>query len=546
MKHILTSFGLIVTLIVCVSCRKTVQLDDYAIIPQPVFMELESHTFTLNRRTKLCFENLPQNTPTAKYITTALRQIHFRPSFTSSVKKDCIIFSLLDTDNVDTLLGNEGYLLQVRPDGIFISANTEAGLFYAFQTLLQMLPDDVSVTRYSRVVMPCCTVVDYPRFSWRGSHLDVCRHFFTVGQVKKHLDLMAAYKLNKFHWHLTDDHGWRIEIDAYPQLNDIGSWRVDRSNVPWGEEKPAQPGEEPSYGGFFSKADVADILDYAAARHIEVIPEIEMPGHCSAILAAYPELACDSFPYTVAIGPYWPPKAILCAGNDKTLEFLCAVLDEVTQMFPSDYLHIGGDEAFKDNWKACPKCQARIRHEHLAGEEELQGWLVAQVAEYLSRKGKRIIGWDEMLDCGEVPADAITMSWRSVDAARRSVQQGHDAILCPTEYCYLDYYQADPKSQPTAIGGYIPLSKAYSFDPMPAGLTVAERHRILGGQANLWSEFINTYDHAEYMLLPRLCALSECFWSPTARKDWEHFQEKIVHHTLRLHAKGYNCCDVRE
>ena len=543
MKNTIARLCLIVSLLACVSCGKKVEIEEYAIIPQPVAFEQSTHTFTLNSRTRLCLENLTQNTSIAKYIAASLRHNHFRPSFVSSAGKDCITFTLLDANNVDTLLGDEGYRMQVLPDGITIAANSEAGLFYGYKTLVQMLPEDISTTRYSRIVMPCCTIIDYPRFHWRGSHLDVSRHFFTVAQVKKHLDLMAAYKLNKFHWHLTDDHGWRIEIDSYPQLNDIGSWRVDRSHVPWGEAEPAHPGEEPTYGGYFSKADVAEILDYAEQRHIEVIPEIELPGHCSAVLASYPELACDTFPYVVELGPYWPPKAILCAGNDKTLEFLFAVLDEVVQMFPSDYIHIGGDEAFKDNWKVCPKCQARIRQQHLANEEELQGWLVAQVAEYLSRKGKRVIGWDEMLDCGPLPQNAVTMSWRSVDAARKSVQSGHDAILCPTAYCYLDYYQADRNTQPKAIGGYLPLSQVYSFDPMPTGLTVREKRRILGGQGNLWSEYVNTYEHAEYMLLPRLCALSECFWSPVERKDWESFLRKIERQKVRLSAKGYNYCN---
>ncbi|MBP5645553.1 MAG: family 20 glycosylhydrolase, partial [Bacteroidales bacterium] len=295
---------------------------------------------------------------------------------------------------------------------------------------------------------------------------------------------------------------------------------------------------------FYSKEDVADIIAYAAERHIEVIPEIELPGHSSAVLAAYPELGCPGTHYDVAIGEFWPTKAILCAGNDRSVDFLFGVLDEVMQMFPSDYIHIGGDEVFPDNWEHCPKCQARMRELHLEKVSQLQGWFIDTVASYLSRKGKRIVGWDEMLDCGTSAKDAVVMSWRSTEAARRAVRLGYEAVLAPTEFCYLDYYQADPKTQPLAFNGYISLVKAYSFDPMPANLTPDEQRLVLGGQANLWTEYINNYEHAEYMLLPRLCALAECFWTPVENKDWPRFMMKTEHHRTILHAYGYNCCDI--
>ena len=532
---------LALSIILFAGCGKKVEMSAYAIIPEPVEMVSADPSFTLTGRTKLCFENLAQNSPTAKYITASLRKMHIRPAFIGTPKKNCITFALIDT--LESQLGPEGYRLEVRSEGIFVEAATEAGLFYGYQTFVQMLPEEVATVRYSRIVMPGCRITDWPRFSWRGSHLDVSRHFFPVSQIKKHLDLMAAYKLNKFHWHLTDDQGWRIEIDGYPQLNDVGSWRVDRTDVPWGQETPAEIGEEPTYGGFYSKAEVAEIIDYAAQRHIEVIPEIELPGHSSAVLAAYPELACNDEKYEVAIGEYWPTKAILCAGNDRTVDFLCQVLDEVMQMFPSDYIHIGGDEVFTDNWEHCPKCQARMRELGLEKVSHLQGWIIDTIANYLSLKGKRIIGWDEMLDCGVTAPEAVCMSWRSLDAARRAVRRGYEAILAPTEYCYLDYYQADPKTQPLAFNGYISLVKAYSFDPMPSGLSSGEQQRILGGQANLWTEYINTYEHAEYMLLPRLCALAECFWTPVEQKDWPRFMLKMEHHKVRLHANGYNYCN---
>lgn len=535
-------FLLLLTALLFAACGKKVQVGNYSIIPEPVELVEEDGSYTITPRSRLCFVNLAQNSPTVKYITQSLRKMHVHPAFIGTPKKDCITFTLLDS--LESTLGPEGYRLSVVPEGVFVYAATEAGLFYGYQTFLQMLPPDVATILYSRVVLPGCTITDYPRFSWRGSHLDVSRHFFTVQDIKKHLDLMAMYKLNRFHWHLTDDQGWRIEIDGYPQLNDVGSWRVDRTDVPWGTETPAEIGEEPTYGGFYSKEDVADIIAYAAERHIEVIPEIELPGHSSAVLAAYPELGCPGTHYDVAIGEFWPTKAILCAGNDRSVDFLFGVLDEVMQMFPSDYIHIGGDEVFPDNWKHCPKCQARMRELHLEKVSQLQGWFIDTVASYLSRKGKRIVGWDEMLDCGTSAKDAVVMSWRSTDAARRAVRRGYEAVLAPTEFCYLDYYQADPKTQPLAFNGYISLVKAYSFDPMPANLTPDEQGRVLGGQANLWTEYINSYEHAEYMLLPRLCALAECFWTPVENKDWPRFMMKTEHHRTILHAYGYNCCDI--
>ncbi|MBP5645652.1 MAG: beta-N-acetylhexosaminidase, partial [Bacteroidales bacterium] len=299
-------FLLLLTALLFAACGKKVQVESYSIIPEPVELVEEEGSYTITPRSRLCFVNLAQNSPTVKYITQSLRKMHVHPAFIGTPKKDCITFTLLDS--LESTLGPEGYRLSVVPEGVFVYAATEAGLFYGYQTFLQMLPPDVATILYSRVVLPGCTITDYPRFSWRGSHLDVSRHFFTVQDIKKHLDLMAMYKLNRFHWHLTDDQGWRIEIDGYPQLNDVGSWRVDRTDVPWGTEKPADIGEEPTYGGFYSKEDVADIIAYAAERHIEVIPEIELPGHSSAVLAAYPELGCPGTHYDVAIGEFWPTK----------------------------------------------------------------------------------------------------------------------------------------------------------------------------------------------------------------------------------------------
>ena len=496
--HILFVFALLLM----AACGDNIEMSEYSIIPEPVYLVQKGRTFTLSSSTKLCFENLGQNNPTAKYITTSLRQMHVRPAFIGTPHKDCITFAINDT--VNPSLGNEGYLLQVHPDGIFVSANTEAGLFYAFQTFVQMLPDNIQQHSYSRIIMPECTILDHPRFAWRGSHLDVCRHFFSVKQIERHLDLMASYKLNRFHWHLTDDQGWRIEIDKYPQLNDIGSWHVDRTQQPWGYEEPARPGEEPTYGGFYTKEDIAEIVEYAAQRHIEIIPEIDLPGHASAILASYPELACDDHPYTVAIGPYWPPKAILCAGSDQVMQFVADILDEITQLFPSEYIHIGGDATYKANWESCPKCQMRMRKMGLANENQLQGWFLSQVSDILARKGKRMIGWDDILECRQPDSDAIVMAWRGDTTAFAAALHGNAVISANPGYCNLECYQADSSHQPIAFPQYLTLFHTYQYDPIPPTLTENAHPYIWGGECMLWTDYITTYDRAEYQLLPRL------------------------------------------
>ena len=355
------TYFLIVLVLLLAGCGRKAVITDFNIVPEPVFMVQKEGVFTLHGSPKVSMVNLGQNSPIAKYIMKSMRHGHLHPSLVSAAEKSDIEIVVNDTANPE--IGDEGYVLEVRSDGIRLSANTEHGVFYAYQTLVQLLPPDITQTNYSSITLPECTILDYPRFAWRGAHLDVCRHFFPAKFVKKYIDVMANYKLNKLHFHLTDDHGWRLPSERYPKLNSVGSWRVDRDDQPWGQATPPQPDEKATYGGFYTREEIADLVDYAAARGIEIIPEIEIPGHCCAILAAYPKLSCDGGPYEVQIGPYWPPKAILCAGNDSTLVFLKAVLDEVVEMFPSQYIHIGGDEAVKDMWKGCLFCQRRIRAE---------------------------------------------------------------------------------------------------------------------------------------------------------------------------------------
>lgn len=525
--------------VLCASCGRKVVTENYSIIPQPAEMTMDKGYFTLSSSTKCYAGGVGQNDQSVKFIFSHLRQWHFNPVLIGTPEANSL--QLIINETSDSELGDEGYTIDVGKDGIVIAANSERGLFYGFQTFVQMLPEDVSVTRYSKISIPFCHIRDYPQYEWRGSLLDVSRHFFGVSQVKKHLDLMAQYKLNKFHWHLTDDQGWRIEIDRYPQLNDIGSWRVDRTHQPWGQETPAHLGEEPTYGGFYTQEDIADIVAYAAQRHIEVIPEIDLPSHASAILAAYPQLACDDYPYTVALGPYWPPKAILCLGNDETMQFVSDIIDEVIQLFPSPYIHIGGDVPYRDNWEECPRCQALMRKQGLANENELQGWFLSHVGKMLESKGRMMIGWDDIMDC-PLTTDAVVMAWRGDTTAFAAALRNTPVISASPSYCNLECYQADSNHQPTAFPLYITLHQAYQYDPIPRTLTENAQPYVWGGECMLWTDYINNYSQAEYQLLPRLCAIAECLWTPLDRKDWSHFQKKIEHHKARLLATGHNTC----
>lgn len=526
--------------LVAVGCGRKISIDSYAIIPQPVELTMKKSSFTISSSTTCYLGNVGQNDPSIKYISRMLRQWHLTPKMVGTPEDNCLQFMI--NEDYDEEIGDDGYTITINSNRVRVRANTERGLFYGFQTFAQMLPEDINQVRYSRITLRSCNITDYPRFGWRGSHLDVSRHFFGVSQIKKHLDLMASYKLNKFHWHLTDDHGWRIEIAKYPLLNDVGSWRVDRDNQPWGEADPAAPGEQRSNGGYYTKDEIQEIVEYAAERYIDIIPEIDFPGHCCAILEAYPELACanDDTTYTVQFGPYWPPRAILCGGNDSVISFLKDVMDEVIPLFPYGYIHIGGDEAVKDNWKRCPLCQKRIKRQKLRDEEQLQSWIMTEIENYVASKGKRIIGWDEILD-GGVSDEATVMSWQGTKGGVAAARRGNDVIMTPTDYCYLNFYQANPEFQPPAMpNSLVTMHRVYQFEPMPAGLTALQKKHILGGQANLWTEYINTPEMSEYMLLPRLCAMSEVLWSPREVREWPSFRRRVARNVVRLKSNDYH------
>ncbi len=439
-------------------------------------------------------------------------------------------------------LGKEGYVLEISRNGITLQAAAPAGLFYGVQTLIQLLPPEEDPASGSkeqeRLALPCMNIRDLPRYPYRGMHLDVCRHFFPKDFIKKYIDLLAMYKFNTFHWHLTEDQGWRIEISKYPRLAEYASRR--RETIIGNDKKNAQEFDGTPYGGFYSREDIREIVDYAKKRYIKIIPEIEMPGHSLAALSAYPELSCTGGPFEVAT-KWGVFKDVYCAGNDRVFEFLENVLTEVIDVFPGTYIHIGGDECPKDRWEKCSKCQARMKKEGLKDEHELQSYFIRRIEKFLLSKGRKLIGWDEILEGGLAP-EATVMSWRGTKGGIKAAQQHHDVIMTPVSYCYFDFYQADRKTEPLANGGYIPLEKVYSYEPTPSELTPQEAKHILGAQGNVWTEYISTPEHAEYMSVLRMCALSEVVWSPAESRNWENFQKRLESHFKRLDAMKVNYC----
>ena len=422
----------------------------------------------------------------------------------------------------DDGFGEEDYRLEVTPAKISLTGGSPAGLFYGSVTLLQLLDEGERLGRAGSV--PAVNIVDSPRFSWRGMHLDVARHFFPISFVKRYIDLLAMHKMNRFHWHLTEDQGWRIEIKKYPKLTEIGAWRSESLVGHYTDEPRKYDGVR--YGGFYTQDEIKEVVAYAAKRFITVVPEIEMPGHSVAALAAYPELACTDGPFEVE--KLWGVhEDVYCAGKESTFAFLEDVLTEVMGLFPSTYIHIGGDECPKTRWKAHDLDQKRIKEENLKDEHELQSYFVKRIERFLSSYNRRLVGWDEILEGGLAPA-ATVMSWRGFEGGIEAANSGHDVIMTPTSHCYFDYYQSEDKeSEPLAIGGFLPLSKVYNFEPMPPQIDPEKAHHILGGQGNVWTEYMKTEDKVEYMVLPRMSAMAEVLWTPESDRSYKGFVERL-------------------
>lgn len=435
----------------------------------------------------------------------------------------------------EPIIGDEGYLFESNEQAITIRANKVNGIIYGIQSLLQNLP---AIRTNAALRVPAMQITDYPRFKWRGMHLDVSRHFYGPEFIKNYIDLMAAYKLNTFHWHLVDDQGWRIEIKKYPKLTQTGAWRVDKTDKVWGDRPQAKPGEPANYGGFYTQQQLKEIVAYAAERNITIVPEIEMPGHVASAISAYPELSCTQIPQLpLTGGNYTNMASNYCAGNEKVFEFLQNVLDETMAIFPSTYIHIGGDEVDKGPWKKCARCQVRMKTEGLKNEEELQSYFIKRMEKFLLGRKRKLIGWDEILEGGLAPT-ATVMSWRGEAGGIEAANMKHEVVMTPGAPLYFDHYQAGPAGEPLAIGGFNTLKRVYDYNPIPAVLPAENAKYVLGAQANVWTEFITTPEHLEYMVLPRMLALAEAVWSPLENKDWNNFYTRLQPHFRAFEQRG--------
>lgn len=504
------------------------------IIPKPVKLELGIGFFSLNSETSVQFTNAKKELkPAANFLSAYINQISGYTLKVNDKPTNTIILELVQNNEI----GDEGYLLKVTNSSIRISANTRAGIIYGMQSLFQTLPQ---IRTNAQLMVPVMEVTDYPRFKWRGMHLDVSRHFFSPEMVKAYINLLASYKLNTFHWHLVDDQGWRIEIKKYPKLTSVGAWRVDQTHLPWSERPVAKADEVATYGGFYTQQQIREIISYAAERNIAVVPEIEMPGHVASAITAYPFLSCSQVPQlNLTGGNYTGISSNYCAGNEETYQFLENVLDEVVDLFPAKYIHLGGDEVDKSHWKNCSKCQARMKTEGLKDVDELQSYFMRRMEKYLISKKKKMIGWDEILEGGLAP-EATVMSWRGEAGGIAAAKMKHDVVMTPGNPVYFDHYQAGPEGEQLAIGGFNTLKMVYNYEPIPKELNKDDEKYVLGAQANVWTEYITTMEQLEYMVLPRMLALAEVVWTPKATKDWLDFNNRLGYHFRGFEQKGFH------
>ena len=520
-------FAICVFTSVLINCNsQTHEAERSVIIPTPSNSISASWNFILNKKTGIEYDERLK-------ISANFLKEYIENGSKLKLRRNSKISFIVD----ETIVNPEGYSLEILPGTIKIKAKTDQGAFYAVQSLRQLLPPSFENGSFEGKYLEIKSIIitDAPQFLYRGMHLDVSRHMFSVGFIKKYIDVMAMLKMNTFHWHLTDDQGWRIEIKKYPRLQEISAFR-DETLVGHYSDLPHQF-DGKKYGGYYTQEEVKDIVAYAKQRFVTVIPEIEMPGHAQAAIAAYPELGCTSEQVEVAkkLGVF---EEIYCP-NQKTFAFLEDVLEEVLELFPSEYIHIGGDEAPKTRWKNCSHCQALIKTEGLKDEHELQSYFITKMEKYLNSKGRQIIGWDEILEGGLAP-NATVMSWRGTSGAVEAAKSGHNVVMTPTSHCYFDYYQSVSEDEPLAIGGFLPLEKVYGFNPIPEGLTKEESKYVLGAQGNIWTEYMPTEKQVEYMVYPRMLAMSEVVWSHTNRKNYKDFVLRLENFYRRLDALGIN------
>ena len=514
--------------------------DDLSIIPQPQSMVLGKGYFQFTQETVFVIDPalMPARLP-------FFEQFERASGFKFAVQKVALSGNSVVIDT-DKSLPKEGYTLTVTPQQINIKAADYNGALYALQTLRQLLPNEVESTKLVKRdwLVPSVTISDAPQYQWRGLMLDVSRHFFPKEYILKTLDRMAMLKLNTFHFHLVDNEGWRIEIKKYPKLTEVGAWRVDQEDKLWDERTPnpanafANPATAPKkYGGFYTQEDIKEIVAYATARGITVIPEIEMPAHAMSAIAAYPELSCHKRPIGVPSGAVWPITDIYCAGQEETFDFIEEVLTEVLALFPSQYIHVGGDEATHTEWERCPKCQLRMKEHQLKNVHQLQSYFIRRIDDFLTSKGRTLVGWDEIMD-GGLAKNAVVMNWRGIEVGKKALAQGNPIVL--TSDCYIDNYQGLPDYEPQANGGYLPLKKLYNYNLEKEALSDAsvEKSKVLGTQANLWAEHVGSTEHSEYMLFPRLLALAEISWTNDKLKDWDSFMRRTQHFMQRMDVMG--------
>lgn len=499
-----------------------------SIIPIPVSLQLTNEQFVINGQTSISYRKSDKDLKElADFFTSYISGISQYSLSHNKKTAKTIRFELVN----DACLGDEGYELNVRSSEIVIRANNRKGIFWGMQSVFQTI---TPVRTNEALIVPGMKVVDYPRFKWRGMMLDVSRHFFGPEVIKQFIDLLASYKLNVFHWHLVDDGGWRIEIKKYPKLTEVGAWRVDRLDKVWSEREPAREGEPATYGGYYTQEQIRDIVAYARQRNVTIVPEIELPGHSVAALAAYPEYSCTQKPQLVNTGGVYPEtiQSSYCPGNEEVFVFLQDILLEVLDLFPSEFIHIGGDEVDKSWWKKCDRCQQRMKAEGLKDEDELQSYMIRRMDTFLASHNRRLIGWDEILE-GGLASGATVMSWRGESGGVAAAKMGHDVVMTPGSPCYFDHYQAGPEGEPVAIGGMNTLKNVYDYEPIPAELTSEQARFVLGAQANVWTEFIPTVEHLEYMILPRMLALAEVVWSPSENRNWEDFNRRLSGYHFR-------------
>ena len=534
--------SILLCLTACHSLQKEVVFteNDLTIIPQPQSMVLGKGHFQFTQET--IFVIAPALMPAR---LPFLKQFERASGFKFTIQKAAILTNSVVIDT-DKSLPKEGYTLAVTRQQISIKAADYNGALYALQTLRQLLPNEVESSELVKRdwLVPAVTITDAPQYQWRGLMLDVSRHFFPKEYILKTLDRMAMLKLNTFHFHLVDNEGWRIEIKKYPKLTEVGAWRVDQEDKLWDERTPnpanafANPAAAPKkYGGFYTQEDIKEIVAYASARGITVIPEIEMPAHAMSAIAAYPELSCHKRPIGVPSGAVWPITDIYCAGQEETFDFIEEVLTEVLALFPSQYIHVGGDEATHTEWEHCPKCQLRMKEHQLKNVHQLQSYFIKRIDDFLTSKGRTLVGWDEIMD-GGLAKNAVVMNWRGIEVGKKALAQGNPIVL--TSDCYIDNYQGLPDYEPQANGGYLPLKKLYNYNLEKEALADAsvEKSKVLGTQASLWAEHVGSTEHSEYMLFPRLLALAEISWTNDKLKDWDSFMRRTQHFMQRMDVMG--------